>query len=103
MTYGEETKTERTVPWPLIVCAFLFTAVLLWAAVIALQAWFHTELAGEVQRKIVDTPFAEVDRFLQDQETDLTRYAKIEGDSTRIRLPIERAMELIELEDREGR
>jgi len=103
MSRGEEKKSARAIDWPLIMSILLFGGALLWAGVIVLQAWFHTELASEVENKVTGAPLDEIHRFIDDQEAALQRYERVAGDGERIRLPIERAMDLVRQEDQEER
>ena len=88
---------------PLLVTAIVAVLVLLWAGGIALEGWFHAELAAETQRKVVEQPIEELEQRLAEQRSLLDGYELVDRETGQVRLPIERAMELVASEDRATR
>jgi hypothetical protein len=83
--------------------AVVAAGVLLWAGGVALEAWFHGELAGEHERKVVEQPVVELEQQLAAQRELLTGYRWVDREAGTVRLPIDRAMQLVADEDQERR
>jgi len=73
----------------------VLTVVLLLLAAVWLQAFYHYREEHEIQRKVIDPPVAEVQDYLREQNERLGSYAWIDKEKGIVRLPIERAMELV--------
>jgi len=72
----------------------IVSAVLVFALIVATQAWFRYEFAQENQRKYIDVPFAELVELKQGQLTELNQaphYADPNGQD-RVIIPIDMAM-----------
>jgi hypothetical protein len=103
-TAGEKHGSQRRgLGWPGVVCLTAVGIILLWAGVISLQAWFHGQYAGEEGRKIVERVSPELQAAVAEQKTVLTGYLYLDRDEDRVRLPIDRAMELVVQESKEAR
>ncbi len=95
------TRARNDVDLPLVVTVVMVAAVLIWVGVVALQAWFHGELRAEYGRKVIDRPVAELETRLAGQRALLESYKVVDAEAGTVRLPIERAMELVAAEQRE--
>jgi uncharacterized protein YdgA (DUF945 family) len=88
---------------PFLAGVIVAAGLLLWAGSVALQAWFHGELAEEHARKVVEQPVVELEQQLETQRAALTDYRWVDREAGVVRLPIDRAIELVADEDGERR
>ena len=98
-THGNEGAAPASgIDWALVICVVLTAVILLWAGVIALQGWFHGEMAREMERKIVERPVPELEALLAEQNAALGEYTLVPSEDAAdavVRLPLERAEELL--------
>ncbi|MCU0724478.1 MAG: hypothetical protein MUE73_01610 [Planctomycetes bacterium] len=68
------------------------------ATVIALTALFNSATEGELARKAASGPAEELRQTIEEQEEKLASYGYADREKGLVRIPIERAMELLVLE-----
>ena len=71
------------------------SAILLFVAVVALQALFFRMQEGERSRKVYEQPYEALQKLEADQLGTLTSYAWVDQQQGVTRIPIERAMTLV--------
>jgi len=78
----------------------IISAILLFVIIVVLQAYFYDAEQAELQKKVYSQPYQELQQLDAAQIELLTTYAWVsEGDGV-VRIPIERAMELVAAEAR---
>ncbi len=76
----------------------IISAILLFVIIVVLQAYFYDAEQAELQKKVYSQPYQELQQLDAAQIELLTTYAWVsEGDGV-VRIPIERAMELVAAE-----
>ncbi|MFH1845132.1 MAG: hypothetical protein ABIF77_18245 [bacterium] len=89
------TTAKADLNLPLLVTIVLVGAILLGAGVVALQAWYHDAAAAEHQRKVVEPKVTELEQHRTAEAATLSEYRWLDREQGIVRLPIERAMELV--------
>ncbi len=80
---------------PLSAVAGLVGALLLFVTIVALQAVFNSMQRAEVERKVVTRPSEDLQRLRAQQQEQLGSYGWVDQNAGTVRLPVERAMELV--------
>lgn len=90
-TYGDPSGSSLAYVTLVGILIFVITFIFL-------EALYYKALNDERQVKVVDRPVLELERMRAEELADLNNYgveANYEGSSTRISIPIERAMQLV--------
>jgi hypothetical protein len=80
---------------PLIVTIGVLFVVLTFVLIIMLQVYFYQAQTKEYQTKVIEPKAVELSGYLADQATELHNYGWIDRDQGKVKIPIERAMELL--------
>ena len=80
---------------PLSAVAGLVGALLLFVTIVALQAVFNSMQRAELERKVVTRPSEDLQRLRAQQQEQLGSYGWVDQNAGTVRLPGERAMELV--------
>lgn len=80
---------------PAIAVVGVVGAVLVFAIVVAVQAWFYNVRTEELDRKVVALPDQALGSVLAKQQADLSSYGVLDEAKGVVRIPIERAMQLV--------
>ena len=80
---------------PLSAVAGLVGALLLFVTIVALQAVFNSMQRAELERKVVTRPSEDLQRLRAQQQEQLGSYGWVDQNAGTVRLPVERAMELV--------
>jgi len=89
------TTAKADLNMPLLLTIVLVGAVLLGAGAVALQAWYHDAAAAEHQRKVVEPTVTELEQHRAAEHATLSAYRWLDREQGIVRLPIERAMDLV--------
>ena len=84
-----------------LIVGFIGVVVTL-AMVIWLIAMFNIQVAKEVERKAAMRPPVEIQRYRAEQESRLHGYEWVDPEAGVVAIPIERAMEIVVREARDG-
>jgi hypothetical protein len=76
----------------------IISAVLLFVIIVVLQAFFHQAERSEIERKVISQPNQALQQLEASQLELLTSYSRAADGEGVVRIPIERAMELIAAE-----
>lgn len=87
---------------PLILTIVGVAAILVWAGILFLHAWYHNRLSAEAERKVVGRPATALIELRGAQKGVLTEYGWIDRERGVVKLPIARAMELVVAESGRG-
>ena len=78
----------------------IISAILLFVIIVVLQAFFFRAEQAELEKKVYTQPYQALQQLDANQREMLTSYSWVsEGDGV-VRIPIERAMELVAAESR---
>ena len=89
---------------PLIVTIGVLFVVLTFVLIVLLQVYFYKAQANEYQARVIEPQSVELSGYLADQATELHGYAWIDREKGVVKIPIERAMELlVQAEGQESR
>lgn len=89
------TTRRNRLDTPLILTIVGVAAVLVWAGILFLHAWYHNQLAAEAERKVVDRPATALIELREAQQGTMTEYGWIDREQGIVKLPVARAMELV--------
>jgi hypothetical protein len=89
MAYQEDVNT------PTVAVVGVVGAVLVFAAIVGLQAWFYNWQEQETYRKVVEPANEELTRLVAEQQVQLNRYHAIDSKTGVYGIPIDRAMDLV--------
>jgi hypothetical protein len=80
---------------PMSAVVGILSAILLFVIIVALQALFYTMQEDEFERKVYSQPYEELQRLDAQQLEQLSSYGWVSEADGVVRIPVERAMELI--------
>lgn len=80
---------------PAIVTVGIVASVVVFAVIVALQAWFAQAQRAEHQLKVVAPRSEELAGVVAEQQTQLHTYRWVDRQNGVVAIPIERAMELV--------
>lgn len=76
----------------------IVSAILLFVIIVVLQAFFYRAEQGELERKVLTQPYEALQRLDAQQLEQLNSYGWVNEAEGTVRIPIERAMELVAAE-----
>lgn len=88
-------QTRDDLNTPAIAVVGVVGAVVVFAIVVALQAWFYNVKNDELQRKVIAVPDAGVAGLTAAQQADLSSYRVLDEQKGIVRIPVERAMQIV--------
>ncbi len=80
---------------PMTVVVGLVGAILVFVAIVFLQALFHRAEEAELARKVTGAPAAEAEGLRAEQTARLNGYRVVDPGKGIVAIPIDRAMELV--------
>jgi hypothetical protein len=94
------TQADHTAPYddlntPMIALAGFVSAIVTFVCIFGLQAAYLQYDRGLQQSKVVDVRLEKVETALDSQKSQLTSYAWINREAGTVKLPIDRAMDLV--------
>lgn len=72
----------------------IVSSILTFIIVVAVQVLYTDYYQTEFQRKEIDTPIATSNAIIANQKENLTKYAWLDEDKTKVALPIDQAMQM---------